>query len=85
MNRATTTLAHKGIQMKAVTKIELIETDTATLCGMAENLKADAKALQNTNRAEAIRLFRLWRQITEELRRRDFFRHVPYCQSFKYN
>ncbi len=37
---------------------------------MADGLKADAKSLQHSNRTEAMRLFRLFRQITQELHSR---------------
>ena len=50
-------------------------TNTATLRTLAAGLKEDCKALQHANRPEAMRLFRLYRQIATELYRRS--RSVP--------
>lgn len=61
------------------------QTDTDTLCSLAENLKADAKALQNINRAEAMRLFKLYRRITEELYRRERLSKLKKSQAYRYN
>lgn len=46
-------------------------TDSRTLRTLADGLKADAIAIQHTNRPEAMRLFRLFRQIVTELHRRN--------------
>lgn len=46
---------------------DLQSTGSRTLREMADDLKADAKRLQHSNRTEALRLFRLFRQITQEL------------------
>jgi len=40
------------------------------LRAMADELKADAKALFRTDKAEAMNLFRLFRKIVEEIYRR---------------
>lgn len=53
-----------------MTTNDLYQTDSRTLRAMADGLKADAKALFNVNRPEAMRLFRLYRSIVEELHRR---------------
>lgn len=45
-------------------------TDSRTLRTLADGLKADARSLQHTNKPEAMRLFKLYRQITTELHRR---------------
>ncbi len=66
-------------------KLDLIETDTATLVSLSEGLKADAKALQNINRPEAMRLFRLWRAITVELSRRYALSLLSLSQSYRWN
>lgn len=49
---------------------DLQQTDSRTLRTLADGLKADAKALFNHNREEAMRLFRLYRSIVTELHRR---------------
>lgn len=64
---------------------DLYTTDTTTLCSMADTLKADAKALQCFNRAEAMRLFRLFLKITAELSRRKRLSEVLESQAYRYN
>ncbi len=49
---------------------DLRTTDSRCLRGMADGLKADAKALYPHNREEAMRLFRLFKRIATELHRR---------------
>lgn len=63
---------------------DILNTDTSTLCSMAEGIKINAKALQNINKAEAMRLFVLFRRITEELFRRDRVQKLRF-QAYKYN
>jgi hypothetical protein len=64
---------------------DLLTTDSATLASLAEGLKADAKAIANVNRPEAMRLFRLWRAITAELSRRYALSILPRSQSYRWN
>lgn len=49
---------------------DLYQTNSTDLRVLADGLKADAKALSNHNREEAMRLFRLYRVIVTELHRR---------------
>lgn len=49
---------------------DLRTTDSRHLRELADNLKTDAKALYPYNRTEAVRLFRLFRQIAIELHSR---------------
>lgn len=49
---------------------DLYQTSSTDLRVLADGLKADAKALFNHNREEAMRLFRLYRVIVTELHRR---------------
>lgn len=51
-------------------KDNLRTTDSRHLREMADGLKADAKLLFPHNRSEAMRLFRLFKRIATELRRR---------------
>jgi cyclopropane fatty-acyl-phospholipid synthase-like methyltransferase len=60
-------------------------TDTTTLCSMAEVLKAEAKAAQTFNRGEAMRLFKLYLRITEELSQREQLNRVLQSQAYRYN
>jgi len=53
-----------------MTNSDLHTTDSRQLRVMADGLKADAKALFQRNRPEAIRLFRLFVRIAAELHRR---------------
>lgn len=64
---------------------DIYTTDTATLCSMAEELRADAKAMFPFNKGEAMRLFKLFRRITEELHRREKLSRFMKSQAYKYN
>jgi len=56
--------------MMNATHKDLRTTDSRRLRELADNLKADAKALYPYNRTEAMRLFRLFRRIASELHSR---------------
>lgn len=56
----------------SATDLDIQQTDTLKLRRMADELKADSRALWDAgNKPEAMTLFRLFRRLTEELHRRQ--------------